>query len=207
MHYLIQVAPPNSDSTQSLRPSGIDRMTFRKHSIPILLTDRPARPRVPSIALLTRAFYAAGSLEAILGKKISRSFFEATEVLFVGYSRKQEAFCKAVYDAYAKRGSKVYPVNPRPESFSVTVYANIAAVPGRPEFAYVLTRKSVTAGLIDTLAERGIKRALFQSKLSVDSAALARCAELGIETAVACPMMALGGGFHKFHGFLAGVRA
>lgn len=142
-----------------------------------------------------------------MGEKLPRSFFETDEVLFVGYSRKHEAFCRAVLDAYEKRGTKVYPVNPKPAAFSLRVYADLDEVPARPEFAYVLTRKQVTAGLIDRLAARGVKRALFQSRLSVDEAALRRCAELGIRTAVACPMMALGGGFHRFHGFLAGVRA
>ena len=142
-----------------------------------------------------------------MGKRISRSFFEANEVLFVGYSRKHEPFCKAVYEAYAKRGTNIFPVNPDPSGFSVPVFANLDEVPARPEFAYVMTRKDVTAALIDKLAAKGVKRALFQSMMSVDEATLERCKTLGIQTAVACPMMALGGGFHKFHGFLAGVRA
>lgn len=141
-----------------------------------------------------------------MGKKISRSFFEANEVLFVGYSRKHEPFCRIVYDAFAKRGTAVYPVNPKPDGFSVPVYASLEDVPARPELAYLMTGKNVTATLVEGLAARGVKRAAFQSRMSVDEETLRRCEELGIETAVACPMMALGGGFHRFHGFLAGVR-
>ncbi|MFA6505039.1 MAG: CoA-binding protein [Treponemataceae bacterium] len=141
-----------------------------------------------------------------MGKRIARSFFEAPEVLFVGYSRKHESFCKAVYEAFEKHGTKVYPVNPKPASFSIPVFASVDAVPARPEFAYVLTPKGITATLVDKLVAQGVKRVLFQSKMSVDTVTLQRCAELGIQTAVACPMMAMGGGFHKFHGFLAGVR-
>jgi predicted CoA-binding protein len=141
-----------------------------------------------------------------MANKVSRSFVSASEVLFVGYSRKHEAFCKTVYDAFVRSGAKVYPVNPRGGSGEVPVYASLDEVPARPSFAYVLTGKAATAVLLDELASRGVRRILFNSKMSVDKETLGRCAELGIDTGVACPMMALGGGFHRFHGFLAGVR-
>jgi hypothetical protein len=70
-------------------------------------------------------------MEDPMGKTIKRSFFEADEVVFVGYSKRHEAFCEAIAKAYRK---------------------------------------------------------------------------LGMEAALGCPMMVLGGGFHRFHGFLAGVR-
>jgi acyl-CoA synthetase (NDP forming) len=148
-----------------------------------------------------------GPEEIIMAGRVSKAFFAAKEVLFVGYSRKHEAFCKAVYDAFEKSGAKVYPVNPRGSSGAVAVFGSLDEVPARPEFAYVLTSRAVTAGLVGALASRGVRRVLFNSTMSVDKATLARCAELGMEANVACPMMALGGGFHKFHGFLAGVRA
>jgi hypothetical protein len=37
-----------------------------------------------------------------MGQKISRSHFEADEVLFVGYSKRNEAFCSSVADAFGK---------------------------------------------------------------------------------------------------------
>ena len=49
---------------------------------------------------------------------------------------------------------------------------------------------------------RRVSKSFFASKEEVG-----RCAALGMETAAACPMMALGGGFHRFHGFLSGLRA
>jgi predicted CoA-binding protein len=142
-----------------------------------------------------------------MAKRLSRTFFYANEVLFVGYSRKHEAFCKTVYDAFVKSGAKVYPVNPHGGTGAVAVFDSLDKVPAKPAFAYVLTNKSVTAKLVDDLAARGVSRVLFNSSMSVDKPTLARCAELGLEAQVACPMMALGGGFHKFHGFLSGVRA
>lgn len=141
-----------------------------------------------------------------MGTVIPRSFFEAEEVLFVGYSKKNEAFCKGVADAFEKRGAAVYPVNPDPSKFARTVYADPSAVPARPKFAYVLTGKRRNVELVEALASLGVERVAFQSSMSADKELLARCAELGIKAVVACPMMALGGGFHRFHGFLAGVR-
>jgi acyl-CoA synthetase (NDP forming) len=142
-----------------------------------------------------------------MARRLSRSFFYASEVLFVGYSTKHGAFCRMVYDAFEKTGARVYPFNPKGGAGPVTVFDSLDKIPAKPNFAYIITNKTVTAGLVDDLAARGVMRVLFNSTMSVDQATLARCAELGLETAVACPMMGLGGGFHKFHGFLAGVRA
>lgn len=141
-----------------------------------------------------------------MGKRISRSFFKTDKLIFVGYSKKNEAFCAGIADAYAKQGTTVFPVNPEPAKFSRKVYEHISAVPEAAELAYVLTSKKHNLPLVDALAERGVKRVIFQSSMSADAAVLAHCAEKGLEAVVACPMMALGGGFHRFHGFLAGVR-
>jgi len=142
-----------------------------------------------------------------MAKRVSRPFFVAKELLFIGYSKRHEAFCKTVKEAFEKSGATVYAVNPHGGPEGAKVFASLDTVPAKPEFAYFVTNKATTATLIDELAARGVKRMLFNSRMTVDQATLERCAGLGIETAVACPMMALGGGFHKFHGFLAGVRA
>jgi acyl-CoA synthetase (NDP forming) len=142
-----------------------------------------------------------------MAHRVFKSFFIAKEVLFIGYSKRQAAFCKSVKEAFERSGAKVYSVNVSGGPEGVQVYASLEAVPAKPELAYVLTSKANTATIVDELASRGVKRVLFQSRMSVDDAILERCAKLGMATAVACPQMALGGGFHKFHGFLAGVRA
>jgi len=142
-----------------------------------------------------------------MARRIPRSFFSAPELLFVGYSRKSEAFCASVKAAFERAGTKVYPINPNGSFGGVEVFKSVDAVPARPELAYVLTNKSRSAPVVDALAARGVKRVIFNSRMSADDATLARCAERGMEAVIACPMMALGRGFHRFHGFLAGVRA
>lgn len=138
-------------------------------------------------------------------KRIPRSFFEAAEVVFIGYSSKEEGFSSLVADTFEKSGAKVYPVNPDSSRFKRAVYKDVASVPGKPELAYLLTGKRHNLTLLDAVAARGIKRVLFQSPLSADAAVLDKCRALGLEAQVACPMMAFGGGFHRFHGWLAGV--
>ncbi len=135
------------------------------------------------------------------------SFLSGDEILFVGYSRRNAAFSAEVMKAFVKAGKKVYPVNPKGGPAGVEVYPSLEAVPARPALAYVVTSSANSARAIDALAARGVRRILFQSRRSADAALLERCAKLGIETAVACPLMAFGGGFHRFHGFLSGVRA
>lgn len=142
-----------------------------------------------------------------MATRVPLSFFKAKEVLFIGFSRSEYGFSDMVRTTFMKSGAEVHPVNPNfgnHEAFPV--YKSPEEAPGSPELAYVLTPKTVTAGIVESLAKRGVKRVLFQSKMSVDAPTLERCKALGMETALACPMMALGGGFHRFHGWLAGVR-
>ena len=140
--------------------------------------------------------------------KLNKDFFTDNEVLFVGYSGgKNKVFVQGVHRAFVKHGLKVYPMNPRKDaSFDVKVYRSFDELPKVPASAFVLLSKENAKKAIKELKERGVKKILFQSKRMADRELLDQCKALGLETAVACPMMVFGGGFHKFHGFLAGVR-
>lgn len=139
--------------------------------------------------------------------KLSKDFFDGNEVLFVGYSSRNPAFSRQVYQTFMRNGIKVYPLNNKPNgSYDVKVYKSISELPKTPRSAYVLLNKNNSKNAIKHLAESGIKRILFQNKKIADSGILDECKKLGIEAAVAGPMMILGSGFHKIHGFFAGVR-
>jgi len=137
--------------------------------------------------------------------KVSPSFFKAESILFVGYSKRHAAYCRSIREAFVKRGTAVYPVNPGAGPYDVKVYATIQEVPATPELAVVITNKSRNAELLDALAAKGVKRVMFGSNVSADASTLERCAALGMESAVVCPLQALGSGFHRFHGWLAGI--
>lgn len=139
--------------------------------------------------------------------KLSKDFFTDNEVLFVGYSLKNNAFSKGVYDAFAKNGIKVYPLNKNAEgSHEVKVYKSLTDLPKVPRCAYILLNRDNTGNMVKLLAENGVTRILFQNKKNGDTDILTQCKDLGMDTAVACPMMVLGSGIHRLHGFFAGVR-
>lgn len=140
-----------------------------------------------------------------MANKVSPSFFEADSILFVGYSKRHAAYCKSVRDAFEKRGAAVYPVNPGAGPYDVKVFASVKDVPATPALAVVITNKSRNMELLEALAAKGVKRVMFGSKVSADASTLERCAALGMESVVVCPLQALGTGFHRFHGWLAGV--
>jgi predicted CoA-binding protein len=140
--------------------------------------------------------------------KATKDFLIGPGVIFAGFSSRHEAFCLMVSDALQKNGFEVYPYNTNADAaFQVKVYRELQDIPPGAASAYVLTNAAHTDALVAELAQRGVRRILFNGKASVSEDTLRRCKELGLETAVACPMMLYGGGFHKFHGFISGVRA
>lgn len=140
-------------------------------------------------------------------KKISKDFFKGNEILFLGYSSKDKAFCSSVMNAFVKNGFKVYPMNSKTkDGFDVKVYQDFAELPKVPDTAYVLLNSSNARNMIKPLKENGVKRILFQNGKSAELDILEQCRQLGIETAVGCPMMLFGSGLHRLHGFFAGVK-
>lgn len=132
-------------------------------------------------------------------------YFENKEVLFVGYSSRNKSFSNLIYKTLTKNGLEVYPVNVRKDcTFDINVY-NYENLPKIPRSAYVLLKKENTKIAVAELIQKGVKKFLFQNKASVDNETLRLCKEKGIETAIACPMMLYGSGFHKIHRFFAGV--
>ncbi len=139
--------------------------------------------------------------------KLSKDFIQDKEILFVGYSSRNNAFSKEIYTAFSNHGIKVYPYNTRiGGNFDMKVYHKLEELPSMPTTAFVLLNKDNTSKAVKELVNHGIKKILFRSKGSVDEALLAECNQVGIETAFGCPLMVYGTGFHKFHAFFAGVK-
>jgi len=139
--------------------------------------------------------------------KISKDFFKDGEVLFVGYSSRNNGYSKSIYQAFTNNQMKVYPYNTKENaSFDIKVYKNLAELPTIPKNAFILLNKENTAKAVKVLIGNGVKRILFHNAKNVDAATLEECEKAGIETAAGCPMMVYGTGIHKFHAFLAGVK-
>ncbi len=139
--------------------------------------------------------------------KLSKDFIQDKEVLFVGYSSRNNAYSKDIFKAFSDHGIKVYPYNTRTDgNYDIKVYHKLEELPSLPKTAFVLLNKDNTGKAVKNLIDHGIKKILFRSKSYVDEATLAECNKSGIETAFGCPMMIYGTGFHKFHAFFAGVK-
>jgi predicted CoA-binding protein len=140
-------------------------------------------------------------------EKISKDFFKGNEILFVGYSSRNKAFCNSIMNAFVKNGFKVYPMNTRTkDGFDVKVYQSFEELPKVPETAYVLLNGVNAINSIKPLKENGVKRILFQNEKIAEKAVVEQCNELGIRTAAGCPMMLFGSGLHRLHGFFSGVK-
>jgi predicted CoA-binding protein len=139
--------------------------------------------------------------------KLNKNFFEDNEVLFIGYSGRNPFFSKMVFKAFTDAGLKVFPVNSRKGgSYDIKVYNDLNELPHTPKSAYILLNSKNSGEAVGQLKDRGVKRILFQNARTVSAETLEECSKAGIETAVACPMMAFGSGFHRIHAFLAGVK-
>lgn len=139
--------------------------------------------------------------------KLSKEFFADNEVLFVGYSSRNERFCSDVMQAMMNAGIKVIPFNKKAGgSGQVRVFNSFESLPKVPRCALVLLNSRNARTAVKELSAHGVQKVLFQSKRTATPEVLDECAGLGLEAAVGCPMMLFGSGFHRFHGFLAGVK-
>lgn len=138
--------------------------------------------------------------------KLTKNFLDGNEVLFIGYSSKKTSIARNIFQAMTKHGIKVYPMNHKDGgNFDIKVYKTFDELPKVPGCAYILLNKDNSKKAVDQLKDKGIKKILFQ-KGSVDDETLNKCQKMGIETAVGCPLMIYGSGFHKIHAFFEGVK-
>ncbi|MBP1755661.1 MAG: hypothetical protein H6Q59_2059 [Firmicutes bacterium] len=136
--------------------------------------------------------------------KLYKNFFKDKDILFVGYSSRNNAYCKEIYQTFMNNQMRVYPYNTKENAtFDVKVYQKLEELPSIPKSAFVLLSKSNAAVAVKELIDKGVKRILFRV---ADPVTLAECEKAGVEAVVGCPMMIYGTGLHKFHAFFAGVK-
>lgn len=136
--------------------------------------------------------------------KLSKNFFKDKEILFVGYSSRNNAYSKEIYQAFVNNQFKVYPYNKKENAtYDLKVYRTLEELPVMPKTAFVLLNKDNAAKGAKELIDKGVQRILFRS---ADTQTLAECAKAGVEATVGCPLMLYGTGFHKVHAFFAGVK-
>lgn len=139
--------------------------------------------------------------------KLSSGFLTDKEILFVGYSSRNNAYSKEIFKGFTNNQIKVYPYNKKTDAqFDIKVYHNLGELPVMPKTAFILLNKDNASKAVQELIGKGVKKILFQNQKMADPAILSECEKAGIETAYGCPLMLFGTGFHKFHAFFAGVK-
>ncbi|MCL1791674.1 MAG: CoA-binding protein [Peptococcaceae bacterium] len=139
-------------------------------------------------------------------EKINKDFFGG-EVLICGCSDIDRVYYKNLYKAFTDNGVKVFAMPTAPESsLGFETFKSFDELPKVPSSAYVLSHKKNTPGLIEELDNLGVKKIVFYGKVCADQEALDLCDKKGIQTRMGCPMMLFGGGVHRLHAFLAGVK-
>jgi hypothetical protein len=138
--------------------------------------------------------------------KLTKDYFSDGEVLILGYPLKDDPSMKMILPAFIRNNIKVYAMNENASGdLDVKLYKSFSALPKVPKCAYIYLEKNEITPYISKMKENGVKRVLFHSKQDVEPADVDACKKAGLETAIACPMMLLGKGLHKFHKLLAGV--
>lgn len=138
--------------------------------------------------------------------KLSKDYFTSNEVLIVGYPLNDDPDMKMILQGFLNNNIKVFALNSKAAGDAgIKVYTSLAELPKVPECAYIYLAKEEITPWIGQLAAAGVKRVLFHGRKYVDPSDIEACKKAGLETALACPMMLLGKGMHRFHKFLAGV--
>ena len=136
--------------------------------------------------------------------KLYKNFFKDQDILFVGYSSRNNTYSKEIYQTLVNNQKKVYPYNKKADAtYDIKVYHSLEDLPKMPKSAFVLLNKDNAAKAAKELISKGISRILFRT---ADQATLLECEKAGVEAVVGCPLMIYGTGMHKFHAFFAGVK-
>jgi hypothetical protein len=138
--------------------------------------------------------------------KLTKEFFSDNEVLILGYPLNDDPSMKMILPAFLRNNIKVYAMNANATGdLDIKIYKSFSELPKVPKCAYIYLEKDEITPWIARMKQSGVQRVLYHSKNDVTPADLEATKAAGLETAVACPMMLLGKGLHKFHKLLAGV--
>lgn len=138
--------------------------------------------------------------------KLSKDYFTNNEVLIVGYPENEDLDMKMIMQGFLNNNIKVFAINSSGRGDAGTkIHTSLTELPNVPECAYIYLPSEAITPWIAPLASAGVKRILFHGRKYVEQNDIDACKKAGLEVAVACPMMLLGKGIHRFHKFLARV--
>jgi predicted CoA-binding protein len=122
------------------------------------------------------------------------AFLDGRRIVVAGVSRSGNAPANAIFRRLRDAGYEVVPVNPNAaEVEGQTCYRDIQSVPGPIDGVMVVTHPAVSADVVRTALERGVRQIWFHRSFgagSVSTDAVALCRSRGVEPIVGgCPLM------------------
>jgi predicted CoA-binding protein len=122
------------------------------------------------------------------------AFLDGRRIVVAGVSRSGNAPANAIFRRLRDAGYEVVPVNPNAaEVEGQTCYRDIQSVPGPIDGVMVVTHPAVSADVVRTALERGVRQIWFHRSFgagSVSTDAVAFCRSRGVEPIVGgCPLM------------------
>ena len=143
-----------------------------------------------------------------------RDFLGQKRLAFVGVSRQQNHYSRALFREFCARGYDAIPVNPAVgEIEGRRSFARVQDIDPVPDGVVALTSPAATDRIVGDCIEAGVKRIWMcrtVGKGAVSPLAVAVCEAHGISVIPGeCPFMFLegdyaqgGGWVHRFHGFV-----
>ena len=90
-------------------------------------------------------------------------FFEQKNIAVAGVSRKKQKFGNAIFKELAKKGYKLYPINPHMDEFEGNkCYHSVSDLPGEVTALVINTKKDTTLELLKDAETNGIKHIWMQ---------------------------------------------
>ena len=117
---------------------------------------------------------------------------EAKTVAVIGASQDRRKFGNKAVRAYRSEGWQVYPINPHASSIEgLPVFRSVLDIPRPVRRALLYVQPEIVDGLLEAIAQHGIQEIFFNPGTE-SAAALDRSRALGLQTHVACAIVAIG---------------
>lgn len=113
-------------------------------------------------------------------------------IAIVGASQDRGRYSNKAVRAWANRGWTVVPVHPKHEEVEgIKAYPSIDRIPGDVDVASLYVPPQVGIGVLDAIAEKGIKEVYVNPGAESDEL-IEKARGLGLETHVACSILSIG---------------
>ncbi|MCX6622119.1 MAG: CoA-binding protein [Acidobacteria bacterium] len=136
-------------------------------------------------------------------------FLQQKRIAFVGVSRKEQHFSRALFHEFVERGYDVIPVNPNLDAVEGKVaFASVSRIDPPVDSVLVITPASQTGKVVEECATAGVRRVWMYRAVgvgSVDPKAVEYCEAHGMGViAGECPNMFFPdtAWYHNAHGFV-----